>query len=50
MMGGQMVRTRVTMKELSPTAYAFRMEAEAADGTWTPLIESKATKIEHQRP
>jgi hypothetical protein len=44
-MGGQMLRTRVTMKELSPTAYTFRMEAQAADGTWTPLIESTATRI-----
>jgi hypothetical protein len=45
MMGGHRVRTRVTMKELSLTSYAFRMEALAADGMWTPLIESRATRV-----
>ena len=44
-MGGRLVRTRVTMKELSPTSYTFRMEALGADGTWAPLIESRATKV-----
>jgi len=43
-MGGRLIRTRVTMKELSPTSYTFRMEALGADGTW-PLIESRATKV-----
>ena len=33
------------MKELSPTSYTFRMEALGADGTWAPLIESRATKV-----
>jgi hypothetical protein len=44
-MGGRLVRTRVTMKELSPASYTFRMEALGADGTWAPLIESRATKV-----
>ena len=43
-MGGKKVKTRVTIKELSPTAYSFRMEAQGADGKWAPLMESKATK------
>jgi Protein of unknown function (DUF1579) len=43
-MGGRPVRTRVTMKVLSPTAYTFRLETQGEDGSWAPLIESKATK------
>jgi hypothetical protein len=44
MMGGKKVKTRVTIKELSPTAYTFKMETQGADGKWAPLMESKATK------
>ena len=44
MMGGRKVKTRVTMKELSPTAYTFKMEAQGPDGKWAPVIESKSTK------
>ena len=44
-MGGRPVRTRVTMKVLSPTRYDFRMEAQGTDGKWAPLIESRATKL-----
>lgn len=42
---GKEIRTRVTMKVLSPTRYDFRMDAQGADGTWSPLIESRATKL-----
>jgi hypothetical protein len=44
MMGGQKVKTRVTIKELSPTQYTFRMEMQNPGGKWMPLMESKATK------
>jgi hypothetical protein len=44
-MGGRQQRTRVTMKVLSPTSYDFRLEAEGADGAWSPVIESRATKL-----
>jgi hypothetical protein len=46
MMGGKKVKTRVTIKELSPTAYSFRMEAQGPDGKWTPMMESKNTKVQ----
>jgi hypothetical protein len=42
--GGQKVKSRVTIKELSPTSYTFRMEAEGPDGKWMPMMESKNTK------
>jgi hypothetical protein len=43
-MGGQKVKSRVTIKELSPTAYTFTMELQGPDGKWAPLMESKSTK------
>jgi len=46
MMGGKTVKTRVTIKELSPTAYTFKMEIQGADGKWTPMMESKNTKVQ----
>jgi hypothetical protein len=45
-MGGQKFKTRVTIKELSPTAYTFRMEMQGPDGKWMPMIESKNTKVQ----
>lgn len=42
--GGQKVKTRVTIKEGSPSAYTFSMEMQAPDGTWKPLMQSKSTK------
>jgi hypothetical protein len=44
MMGGQKVKSRVTIKELSPTSYTFSMEVQGADGKWMPMMESKQTK------
>jgi hypothetical protein len=45
-MGGQKVKSRVTIKELSPTQYSFVMEMQGPDGKWMPLMESKNTKIQ----
>jgi hypothetical protein len=42
--GGQKVKSRVTLKELSPTTYTFRMEMQGPDGKWVPMMESKNTK------
>jgi Protein of unknown function (DUF1579) len=42
--GGQKVKSRVTLKELSPTSYTFRMEMQGPDGKWVPMMESKNTK------
>jgi hypothetical protein len=44
MMGGQKIKSRVTIKELSPTAYTFKMEMAGPDGKWAPVMESKSTK------
>jgi hypothetical protein len=44
LMGGQKVKSRVTIKELSPTAYTFKMELQGPDGKWAPMIEAKSTK------
>jgi hypothetical protein len=43
-MGGQKYKSRVTIKELSPTAYTFKMEMQGPDGKWAPMMESKNTK------
>ncbi|MBA3258453.1 MAG: DUF1579 family protein [Gemmatimonadales bacterium] len=44
MMGGEKFKSRVTIKELSPTAYTFRMEMQGPDGKWMPMMESKNAK------
>jgi hypothetical protein len=43
-MGGKKYKSRVTIKELSPTAYTFRMDMQGPDGKWMPMMESKNTK------
>jgi hypothetical protein len=43
-MGGQKMKMRVTIKELSPTAYTFKMEMQGPDGKWVPTAEAKSTK------
>lgn len=45
MMGGKKVKSRVTIKELSPSAYTFTMELQGPDGKWAPMMESKNTKV-----
>jgi hypothetical protein len=45
MMGGQTMKMRVTIKEVSPTVQTFLMEVQGADGKWMPMMESKATKV-----
>jgi uncharacterized protein DUF1579 len=44
MMGGKKVKSRVTIKEVSPTAYDFTMELQGADGKWTPMMQARSTK------
>lgn len=43
-MGGNKMKSRVTIKELSPTSYTFTMEMQGPDGKWMPLMEAKNTK------
>ncbi len=45
-MGGQKFKSRVTIKELSPTVYTFKMEMQGADGKWAPVMESRNTKVQ----
>jgi hypothetical protein len=45
-MGGKKMKSRVTIKEVSPTSYTFKMEMQGPDGKWTPAMETKQTKVE----
>src|SRR6187399_409801 len=44
MMGGQKMKSRVIIKELSPKEYSFRMDMQGPDGKWVTAMESKNTK------
>jgi Protein of unknown function (DUF1579) len=44
-MGGQKYKSRVTIKEVSPTEYTFKMEMQGPDGKWAPMMEAKSTKV-----
>jgi uncharacterized protein DUF1579 len=44
-MGGQKMKSRVVIKELSPTAYTFQMDFQGPDGKWVTAMESKSTKV-----
>lgn len=44
-MGGKPMKVRVTIQELSPTAYTFKMEMQGDDGKWMTTMESKSTKM-----
>jgi len=46
MMGGQKVKSRVTIKELPPRSYSFRMEIQGPDGKWMPMMETKNTRMQ----
>ena len=43
-MNGQKYKSRVVIKELSPTSYSFTMDMQGPDGKWVPMMESKNTK------
>jgi hypothetical protein len=45
-MGGKKFKTRVTIKEVSPTQQSFRMDIQGPDGKWAPMMESKSTKVQ----
>jgi hypothetical protein len=44
MMGGQKIKSRVLIKELSPTSHTFKMEIQTPNGKWVPVMEAKNTK------
>jgi hypothetical protein len=43
-MGGQKYKSRITLKELSPTKYTFKMEIQGPDGKWAPMMDATSTK------
>jgi hypothetical protein len=43
-MGGRTVKSRYTIKETSPTSYAFNWETQGDDGAWQTVIEGKSTR------
>ncbi|HEX5575664.1 MAG TPA: DUF1579 family protein [Gemmatimonadales bacterium] len=43
-MGGKQYKSRVVIKELSPTSYSFSMDMQGPDGKWVRTMESKNTK------
>ncbi len=43
-MGGKAVKSRYTIKELSPTSYSFKWEASVDGGPWSTIMEGKSTK------
>ena len=38
-------KTRITMKEISPTSYTLRVETFAAPGEWSTVMEGTAKKV-----
>jgi hypothetical protein len=45
-MGGQKVKSRVVITEVSPTVYTFKMDFQGPDGKWMPAMEAKNTKAQ----
>jgi hypothetical protein len=45
-MGGKLVKSRYTLKQLSPMSYSFKWEMQGAGGTWSTLMEGKSTKAQ----
>jgi hypothetical protein len=43
-MGGQTVKTRVTVTETGPSTYTFTMELAMGSGPFTTMVSGKATK------
>jgi len=43
-MGGKLVKSRYTMKQLSADSYSFKWEMQGEGGTWSTLMEGKSTK------
>jgi len=43
-MGGKMVKSRYTIKEISPTSYTFKWEMMGDDGTWASVMEGKSRR------
>lgn len=44
--GGSEVRSRVTIKEVSPRSHTFKLEIQGPDGKWLQMVETRSTKIQ----
>ena len=44
-MGGQTMKGKFTIKEVSPTEYTFKFEMSTDGNTWTTAVEGKSTKV-----
>ena len=44
MMGGQMVKSRFTMKIVSEKSYTFEWAMQGEDGTWTTIMKGTSTR------
>src|SRR5215469_10006246 len=42
---GEPAKTRITMKEISPTSYMLRVETFAVRGEWSAVMEGTAKKV-----
>lgn len=42
---GKIVKSRFTLKEVSPSLYTFRYDASADGAAWANVMEGKATKV-----
>jgi hypothetical protein len=45
-MGGEKFKTRVVIREESPTVQTFKMEMQGRDGKWMTVMESRGTKAQ----
>lgn len=43
---GKPIKTRFTLKEVSPTSYTFKGEIPAGDGGWSTIMEGKSSKMQ----
>jgi hypothetical protein len=43
-MGGKTVKSRYTIREISPKSYSFKWEVQGDDGAWQAVMEGKSTK------
>ena len=49
MLGGKTVRSRYTIKQLSPTSYSIRGEIMGSDGSWTTMMEGTSKKKDKEK-
>jgi hypothetical protein len=43
-MGGQRIKSRFVIKQLSPDSYTFKWELQGEGGAWNTVMEGKSTR------